>query len=167
MTSAMPVRLRLSQPSPVVPRYCACCLLWLDSQPPVRIQGFEVPWCEDCRRHSSMRKAHRGAAAARSLAWGLALACVLGFVAVGSGGRRIWLGAMAVTLLFLGMGLSALTRLRLEDRKESCAASGPPLRVLSRDGSGWVLECDNADFALLLAEANPSSRLGVPAGPPG
>lgn len=139
-----------------MPRYCACCLLSLERASATR-RGLELPWCEDCRQHTSMHKLHRGARWGKLVAWALALLLLVASLAPGIH-WILWLRGMVITFVFLGMALSALGRLRLEERKESCRASGPPLDVLAHDAAGWTVECASPEYALLLLEANPGAK---------
>lgn len=146
-----PVRVRLPM-SPRFPAYCACCLLAQDA-PGRPVAGLAVPWCEDCRRHVSLRRVDRGAGWGKLVAW--ALAVILLLPAAFARGWHAWgFRIGTVTFFFLGVALSALSHLRLEDRKETCASFGVPVRVVERDATGMVLECDNPDFASPLREAN-------------
>jgi hypothetical protein len=154
----MPTALRVSVPQAGLrwPRYCACCLLALDAPGQPGADGLEVPWCDDCRRHSGMRRVEGGVRWARRGSWAVAaLGLALWFTPIRP--RWYFLG-LSGTFFFLALGLAAMARLKLEDRKESCAAAGPPVRLVGRTAQALELECDNADFAGLLAEANPGAR---------
>ena len=160
-TEGPPVRLHLPQESPALPRYCACCLLWLDERAILpRLSGLVVPWCEDCRRHASMSWLDRGAAGVKKGSWALALFGFAASLLPAMHGPPLW--GLRISVAFfvcLALCATALGRLRLDDRKDSCAAPGAPVRVLRRDGEGWLLHCANRDWAALVAEACPGSRL--------
>lgn len=157
------VRVRLSGSTIHWPGYCACCLLALDgrSAKPGR-DGLAVPWCEDCQRHVSMHKVERFALNGRWVSLGLfALLLAAGLLLLRGMSKIFTLGASATFLLFAGF-LAAVRRLRLEDRKDSCQSWAFPVRVVARDAAGVLVECDNADFAVLLVEANPGATMGAP-----
>ncbi|HEY3445592.1 MAG TPA: hypothetical protein VGK67_04465 [Myxococcales bacterium] len=161
-----PVRVTLaSAPSAIQwPRYCGCCLLALDEPAKPGRDGLAVPWCEDCQRHASMHKVERFARWARWASWGLFASLLALAASPVLRGRPKWLtyGA-AGAFLFLALGLMAVLKLKLEDRKESCAAAGPPVRLVAKAAGATEVECDNADFALLLAEGNPGSKTSTSA----
>ena len=151
-----PVRVSLPAARPVRwPRYCACCLLSLDEPARAGADGLAVPWCDDCRAHSRMRKVDRFVRWARNASWTLAVLLVgLGSLPLLRGRTRWLVLGSGGTFFFLALGLTAVARLKLEDRKESCATSGPPVRLVARTVAGTEVECDNGDFASLLAEEN-------------
>ena len=155
-----PVRVTIPAGAPIHwPGYCSCCLLALDRSAKPGQGGLAVPWCEDCQRHASMAKVERAARRARWASWAL-FAILLALAASPIlRGRPKWLSyGAAGTFLFLALGLIAVSKLKLEDRKESCASSALPVRQLANGPGGLELECDSADFALLLHEANPGSK---------
>lgn len=156
------VRVRIDAEHPVVPRYCACCLLSMHEEPAPEKQGLELPWCEDCRRHAQLRVVDRVARGARWGAWLLAAAGVLGFLLAQRGISRIVAGGAAVSFLFIAIGLSGLARMRFEERKESCAATGRPGTAARRPDGGWEVSCESVEYARLLAEANPGARVEEP-----
>ncbi|MGC4116716.1 MAG: hypothetical protein QM765_19570 [Myxococcales bacterium] len=154
------IRVRLPTSNVQWPRYCGCCLLALDEPAKRNKDGLAVPWCEDCQRHASMHKVERFARWARWACLGLFVL----FLGIGLSpmvrGRPKWLSyGMAGAFLFLAGALAVLLKLRLEDRKESCAAPGYPVRLVARDAQGLEVECDNADFAMLTVEGNPGAKM--------
>jgi hypothetical protein len=123
---------------------------------------LEVPWCEDCRRHVSQHRLDRVASVAKKLSWLAALACFVLAVLPGVRGLVMWGLRFSVgTFVLLAVGATVVTRLRLEDRKETCSAVGRPAQVLAHDAAGWDLQCENPDWANLCLEANPGATKRV------
>ena len=159
MPSAKPVRVRLPGRSVTFPRLCACCLLSLEELPEQARAADELstPWCQDCRHHSAMRKVDRALRTVKLGSWSLMVLCIAVSFAV-RGLPQLFLRITAASLLLLAGGLTGLSRIHFEDRKETCTAPGIPVRAMP-GGDALELECDNPDFASLLVEANPGAGL--------
>ena len=154
-----PLRVRVPFSGFAWPRLCACCLLAMDDLSAEQLADpLAAPQCEDCRHHRLMRKVERAMRWCRYFFGGLTVVFLLASLGV-KGVRRIWLLGSAASFIPLALGLTGFLHLRLEDRKESCASFGDPVREVEKDASGILLECDNPHFARAVQEENPGAKI--------
>lgn len=136
-----------------LPSYCACCLSCVegeDARVPLR-RGLAIPWCEDCRHHAAMARVDRMLRWLLRGTWGLAGLCLAASF-VTTGRRQLFLRVAVATFLFLGLGLAGISRVRVHERREACRADGPPVKLLSEDAAGWLVELSSPEFVALLDE---------------